>query len=250
MKPSTNYLIRRTHRWLGLLIGIQFLAWTMGGLYFAWSDLDEVHGDYEKNPPALLDARQEYVSPKTVLDSLKNEAAVDSLVDLRLVSILGKPCWQISFLTKQEGQSVKQIRLADAQTASIRPPLTQEEALQVAVGRYAGKGKIKSVEYLTEVGKHHEYREDPLPAVAVTFDDPRGTTVYVATELGTVQKFRNQPWRRFDFFWMLHTMDYQGRDNIGNWLLRCFSILGLATVLSGLVLFFISRKKPAAGSER
>jgi uncharacterized iron-regulated membrane protein len=66
--------------------------------------------------------------------------------------------------------------------------------------------------------------------------------VYVASELGTVQKFRNKPWRIFDFLWMLHTMDYEGRDNFGNLLLRAFSIFGLITVLSGFVLFFVSSR--------
>jgi hypothetical protein len=41
---------------------------------------------------------------------------------------------------------------------------------------------------------------------------------------------------------MMHTMDYEGRDNFGNILLRIFSIFGLVTVLSGFVLFFISAK--------
>ncbi|MBX2927765.1 MAG: hypothetical protein KF852_08025 [Saprospiraceae bacterium] len=43
--------------------------------------------------------------------------------------------------------------------------------------------------------------------------------------------------------WMLHTMDYQSRDNITNWLLRAFSIFGLATVMSGFTLFFLTQKK-------
>jgi hypothetical protein len=42
---------------------------------------------------------------------------------------------------------------------------------------------------------------------------------------------------------MLHTMDYAGRDNITNWLLRALSVLGLATITSGFVLFFVSRKR-------
>ena len=42
---------------------------------------------------------------------------------------------------------------------------------------------------------------------------------------------------------MLHTMDYQSRDNLGNWLLRAFSIFGLLTVASGFGLYFLSRKK-------
>jgi hypothetical protein len=92
------------------------------------------------------------------------------------------------------------------------------------------------------VNGHHEYRENPLPAVAVTFDHPTATTVYVATEMGIVTKYRNDKWRIFDFLWMLHTMDYQSRDNIGNWLLRAFSIFGLFTICSGFTLFFVNSR--------
>jgi hypothetical protein len=81
-----------------------------------------------------------------------------------------------------------------------------------------------------------------LAWTAVTFDDTRHSTAYVATETGALQKMRNTPWRRFDFLWMLHTMDYQGRDNIGNWVLRVFSVFGLLTVLSVFLLFFVSSK--------
>ncbi len=239
----THYLIRRTHRFLGVSIGIQFLLWTLGGLYFSWSDMDEVHGDYEKMPPALLSTNASAAFPAAALDSLRRTEQADSLADLRLISVLGRPTWQITFFEKGHEHHHKKTRLADAATGQLRPPLSQAEAVEVAEQRYAGKAKQESVEYLTEVGGHHEYREDPLPAVAVTFDDTRHTTVYVATELGTVQKFRNRPWRQFDFLWMLHTMDYAGRDNISNWLLRAFSILGMVTVASGFTLFFISRKR-------
>ena len=37
--------IRKTHRYLGVFIGLQFLAWTVSGLYFSWTDIDEIHGD-------------------------------------------------------------------------------------------------------------------------------------------------------------------------------------------------------------
>ena len=132
--------------------------------------------------------------------------------------------------------------LADAVTGSLRGPLTKEEAIQVAAYRFNGKPQLKQVEHLTAVNNHHEYRENPLPAYAVTFIHPSNTTVYVSSELGTVQKYRNDKWRVFDFLWMLHTMDYQGRDNFGNILLRAFCIFGLFTVASGFVLFFVSSK--------
>jgi hypothetical protein len=95
---------------------------------------------------------------------------------------------------------------------------------------------------LTSTNGHHEYREKPLPAYAVTFDKPNNSTVYVAAELGTVQSYRTNSWRTFDFLWMLHTMDYENRDNINNWVLRIFSVLGLVTTLSGFLLYFLTFK--------
>jgi hypothetical protein len=133
--------------------------------------------------------------------------------------------------------------LADAVTGQLRGPLTKEEAVDVAKMRFNGEPKVKSVEYLTGTNGHHEYRESPLPAYAITFEHPSKTTVYVASELGTIQKFRNNKWRIFDFLWMMHTMDYEDRDNFGNNLLRFFSIFGLVTVLSGFALFFVSTKR-------
>jgi len=236
---NTNYLIRKTHRWLGVLIGIQFLAWSLGGLYFSWSDMDEVHGDHEKKPAPLLPLSALSASPIEALESLRRTEGVTRLTELRLVPISGRLYWQIVY--QKDGK--KKTRLADALSGFLRPPLTEKEAREVALNGYAGPGTIVSVEYLTETNPHHEYRENPLPAYAFTFDDARHTTVYVAAESGAIQKVRNRPWRRFDFLWMLHTMDFSSRDNIGNWLLRAFSIFGVATVCSGFLLFFVSRKK-------
>jgi hypothetical protein len=33
---------------MGVILGIQFLFWTISGLYFNWSNIDEVHGDHQK----------------------------------------------------------------------------------------------------------------------------------------------------------------------------------------------------------
>ena len=41
---------------------------------------------------------------------------------------------------------------------------------------------------------------------------------------------------------MTHTMDYEGRDNFNTTILRLFSLLGLITVLSGFLLWFVSSK--------
>ena len=248
MAKSKHYYIRKAHRYLGVILGIQFLLWTIGGLYFSWSNMDEVHGDFQKKNVPLLSSNISLVSPTIVLDIIKKVHQIDSVVSIQLIEILGRPFYQVrcvggihNEVRHQHIQSMN--HLADAVTGQLRGPLTKEEAVEVAKMRFNGEPKVKSVEYLTGTNGHHEYRENPLPAYAITFEHPSKTTVYVASELGTVQKFRNNKWRIFDFLWMMHTMDYEGRDNFGNIMLRIFSIFGLVTVLSGFALFFVSSKR-------
>lgn len=240
MTAKTNYLIRRIHRYLGVLLGIQFLMWTIGGLYFSWSNMDEIHGDFQKKPTPQYRADLTFISPSIALKNLKTKIDIDSILNIALIDILGKPTYRIEFLHR--GMH-KMYQLADAQTGALRDPLSIDEATAFAKQQYNGEPKIKSVELLKEVNGQHEYRENPLPAVAVTFEKPMSTTVYVALELGIVTKYRNTKWRIFDFLWMLHTMDYQTRDNLGNVFLRAFSIFGLLTIFSGFTLFFISSKR-------
>ena len=235
-----NYKIRRIHRYMGVLLGIQFFMWTIGGLYFSWSNMDEIHGDFQKKAPPQYKAGLAFVSPSIALLNLKNKVKIDSILNIALIDVLGKPTYRMEFL---HGGHHKMFQLADAQTGALRDPLSMEEATTLAIQQFNGDPKVKSIEEIKNVSGHHEYRENPLPAVAITFEKPIETTVYVATELGIVTKYRNDKWRIFDFLWMLHTMDYQSRDNIGNWLLRAFSVFGLFTICSGFTLFFISSKR-------
>jgi uncharacterized iron-regulated membrane protein len=240
MTTKTKYLIRRTHRYLGVLLGIQFLLWTIGGLYFSWSNMDEIHGDFQKKAPPQYGADLAFVSPSIALKNLKTTIDIDSILNIVLMDVLGKPTYRMEFL---HGGHHKMYQLADAQTGALRPPLSIEEATALAKQQFNGEPTVKRVEEIKEANGHHEYRENPLPAVAVTFEKPVPTTVYVATEMGIVTKYRNDKWRIFDFLWMLHTMDYQSRDNIGNWLLRAFSVFGLVTIASGFTLFIVSSKR-------
>lgn len=256
MLRSKQYYIRKSHRWLGLLLGIQFLFWTIGGIYFSWNDIDEVHGDFEVRHVPLFESNFNLVSPSTVLSQIQQVHPIDSLVSIQLINIVGKPYYQIKCMSNAMPKTATahhalMIHLADAQTGELRGPLTRQEATKVAQFHLIDASPISKVEYLTAVGKHHEYRESPLPAYAVTFNKPSNVTIYVSTELGTVQRVRNNKWRVFDILWMMHTMDYEGRDNFGNLLLKIFSVFGLVTVLSGFLLFWYSSKwgKPSRANK-
>jgi len=248
MAKSKHYYIRKSHRWLGLILGIQFLFWTIGGLYFSWSNIDEVHGDPMKKQTPLLSSNIPLISPSLVLHAIKQSHRFDSLISIQLVDVLGIAYYQIRGTNPHNIQVGHQHKLqvvtflANASTGQLRGQLSKAEAIQVAKRVFNGSPIVTSITYLTSTDNHHEYRESPLPAYAVSFQHPTNTTVYVSTELGTVQKFRTNQWRTFDFLWMLHTMDYKSRDNFGNWLLKGFSILGLFTILSGFLLFIYSSR--------
>jgi Na(+)-translocating NADH:ubiquinone oxidoreductase F subunit len=62
-------------------------------------------------------------------------------------------------------------------------------------------------------------------------------------EDGSILERRNDTWRLFDVFWMLHIMDYQGRENFNNILLIFASLTAAWFSITGIVLFFDSFKK-------
>lgn len=236
MRRNNTYYLRKAHRYLGVAIGIQFLAWTISGLYFSWSDIDTVHGDDMHKAPHYIAAEHTWVSPQRVLVQL----AYDSLLSVQSVNLAGKPLYLIRYFSGHAGDGHHlhtYTALADAQTGNLRGPLSQEEAVLLANDHIIPSAKLDTVEYLSEIGDHHEYRGGPLPAWVLRYSEPK-VNVYVGAESGRVEKVRNSPWRIFDFLWMLHVMDFETRDNINNYLLRGFSILGFITVASGFTLFF------------
>ena len=90
-----------------------------------------------------------------------------------------------------------------------------------------------------------ESRGHDLPVWQVNFDDSRHTTVYVSPQTGAVVGRRNSIWRVYDFFWMLHIMDYSERDNFNNPLLVTAAVIGWLLATSGLwlVVTWLMRKR-------
>ncbi|WP_299434646.1 PepSY domain-containing protein [uncultured Aquimarina sp.] len=221
VKRKTAIIIRKSHRYLGIFLGIQFLMWTISGLYFSWTDIDEIHGDQFKKEVQPISHNN-----LLKLDAFSYEYPISSL---ELKTIASEPYYWIN-------DSV----LIHAQLGNIKEKISKEDALKVASEYLIGSLKVKSIDFITEVGKHHEYRGRPLPAYVISYDHPENIKAYVSALDGSFQRVRHQSWRWFDFLWMTHTMDYEGRDNFNTIVLRVFSLLGLITVLSGFVLWYIS----------
>ena len=222
VRRKTALKIRKTHRYLGIFIGIQFLMWTISGMYFSWTDIDEIHGDQFLNPEYKASSFRNLISPDTL-------SLASGISSLQLREVAGKPFYWIN-------GSI----LLNAQTGEPKNGITEEEAVKVAENHMMEGLVITKVEKINDTGKHHEYRGGPLPAFVISYESPEEIKAYVSTSDGSFRSLRHRNWRWFDFLWMTHTMDYESRDNFNTLLLRSFSLLGLLTVLSGFVLWFIS----------
>lgn len=222
VKRKTALNIRKAHRYLGIFIGIQFIMWTVSGLYFSWTDLDEIHGDHFKKEEPVHSAFTDLKSP-TVLDPGLEVASV------KLQEISGKPFYYIN----------NEI-LMDARSGEKINEITEKQALDIASRYMKADLEVSGIERITETGKHHEYRERLLPAYVVSYKGDENLKAYVGALTGNFNTVRHRDWRWFDFLWMTHTMDYEGRDDFNNLLLRAFSLMGLITVLSGFLLWYVS----------
>lgn len=237
-KSNLNYNMRKAHRYLGLIIGIQFLFWTLGGLYFSWNNLDDVHGKTLLKHERTYFEDLNFSTLQKGIDRIKKDTKIDSTHSIRLINVFGNPVVQYRYFE----QGHIKLQLIDVTTGELNPALTAQECLELAESKLATQIPIKKATLLKKhsTGKHHEYRGKPLPAYAFELDHISGTTIYVSPEQAQVTSVRNTNWRVFDFMWMLHTMDYDTRDHITNWVLRVFSILGLVTIFSGFYLFFLT----------
>jgi len=225
MKRKVSLKIRKAHRYLGIFLGIQFLFWTISGLYFSWTNLDEIHGDHYKNLEYEPLSFENLISPSLI--KIK-----ESINSLEIRDINKKPYY---FINKKW--------LYSARTGVRKNELTKDEALYIA-DKYMKKGLVvKSIEKITKVGKHHEYRKKLLPAYVISYKSDDNLKAYVSILDAKFQSVRHRSWRWFDFLWMTHTMDYEGRDNFNTIILRAFSLLGLITVLSGFTLAFVTTPK-------
>ena len=203
---KTNKFIRSLHRYLSIFIAIQLLLWTVSGIYFAFNKIELIRGEQYRLPTNV-----EY----RIFDRLGQQI------------IASNKEGNIVYRTYPEGNLLEKLSVEEAKLiASIKTSLEPVSAI-----------------LLTESLPGSEYRGRSLPIYQITTTSKDDTNIYLDPLSGDVLAIRSDSWRMWDFLWSLHIMDYDQRDNINNFLLRIFSILALVSSISGILLFFFSKKK-------
>ena len=230
--------LRRWHMWLGWLVIVPMLFWTVSGFVMVARPNAEVRGTDLLREPAPLVLATPAIAP--ALSGLP-------VAKVTLEPRAPGPRWVI-VLSGKPARS----RMADPATGRLLPPYGAVEAQREVLSRYTGSSRIAAVTRVDANNPPIELRR-PLDAWQVRMDD--GTHFYVDAGSGEIVARRTRFWRLYDFMWGLHILDLQGRSETNNPWVVTFALLALAMTLMALVLLPLatrngSRFKPPAASTK
>lgn len=216
--------LRRWHIWLGWIVGLPFLAWTVSGLVMVARPIEEVRGEgLIAEPPRLpsgLVPVPPSIGPRPVA-SLRLEARPDG------------PRWLVRYA---DGGS----RLADARTGSLLPAPGAAEAARIVEARYTGRARIAAVDRTPADAPPLDFRRK-VAAWRVTMSD--GTRFYLDAATGEILARRTRWWRFYDLMWGFHIMDLRTREDAHNPLLIGFGLAALVTTLLALVMLPLTLRR-------
>lgn len=225
---------RSLHNWLGLILVVQITIWFLSGLIMAILPIEQVRGEHLRQVVSTQ-WQQASVSPQQVLQQHGAEASL---------SLSQRLSWQNDQLTATPVYLVTdatKVYRYSAVSGEMLPELAEQEIRTLALAQYQGEGPLQTAQLLAQLPQ--EVQQLPAPLWQIQFADSNNSRFYLDPATGAAMRVRTDNWRWFDFFWMLHIMDYQDRSNFNNPLLITFSASALLFTLSGMVLLW-RRFKP------
>ena len=220
-------LFRRLHKWVGLVLGLQLVLWTVSGAAMALIDHHAVGGEHVSRPlePAVL--RTSPISLAALQRSVGGE-----ITGFTLRPLLDRHVYEV----RTRGG----VRLIDGETG--RPMAVDADlARRIALQQYTGTGTVEAVTRLARPNLETRGREGPL--WRVQFDDPGDTAFYFSEATGQLLDKRTNAYRAFDVFWMIHIMDYTDRQSFNHPLIWTLGAAGAWIAVTGFVLLFLSFRR-------
>ena len=208
--------LTRAHRYLGLVLGIQILIWFSSGFFMSFFDIENVRGEHIAKK-ASFELSRRGVLPIADLQ-------IGKVQGIELLSAVGTPIYKIK---------TAELRYIDAKVGT--PWGGIDEAMAREAARVIYKGEAGDPIIIKLETAPIEYR-GVLPVWQVSYKDKPKTRLYLDANTGQLKAVRTRLWRIFDFMWMLHIMDYDGRDDINNWWLWLCSGAASLFALSGILL--------------
>lgn len=223
MRPRRAFY--KLHLWLGWLIGVPLLFWTISGLWMVARPIEEVRGTALKAAPTRLVLLGKVIAPQT--DGRPIASA-------KLEQRPWGPQWTIDYADGGVGRF-------DPVSGRYLKSLSLLEGRQAALASYSGEGKLESLRFVAADKNPLELRRE-RPAWEADFSD--GTHVFIDADSGALLAIRTGQWRLYDVMWGLHIMDLETREDTHHPILIAMAALaGIGTIFGLVLLPMASRWK-------
>ena len=220
---------RRVHKWIGLLLGLQFVIWTISGAVMAVVDMEAVSG----GPRREAVKAEALPQPGNAWPTVQRALGSEPITTVAIRQLLDRHVYEVG-----TGYGTRLFDAQNGQAVWVDEPM----ARRVAEAAYVGGGNVEAIELVTK--PTFAIREHALPAWRIDFADSDNSSFYVSPATGKLLERRNDTWRLWDFVWMLHNMDYVDRKSFNHPLIILvgFGVFWLA--ITGFYLLFNTKWRP------
>lgn len=220
-------LLRRIHKWIGLVIGLQLVLWTLSGAVMSMLDHETVAGGPAvAAPPAVPPSSSGW-------REIQRQLAGRKVTAVAMRPLLGRYTYSVS----TDGGTL----LFDVESG--RPAVVDAAfAERVARAAYGRNAQVSGVALLGEL--ELAVREHQLPIWRIDFADQANSSFYVSGTDGRLLERRSDTWRTWDFFWMLHNMDYASRTSFNHPLIVLVGFAAMWLAITGFWLLFRTAWRP------
>jgi len=153
---------RKLHRWLGLLMVVQIVAWMASGLYFSIFPIEEIRGEHltRSSEPLEADGLSQMGSPAQVNRELDRHFGPGwELTSLSLVSKGDRMVWRID--GRVDGVAFRRLVYGDG--TGVLPVLSAQEAAQAAQNWLLDTAEVQAIEWLESASPGSEIRGRNFP---------------------------------------------------------------------------------------
>lgn len=225
--------LAKWHIWLGWLVAVPLVMWTLSGLVMALKPIEETRGEsLQAAAPPLREFGVDLVLPRV--------APQDVIAGMRLVQQADGPVWLVE---TEAGGTYRY----SAHDGSLVPPIIESEARAIARASWGGDAALESVTYFPADSSPADLRAG-IDTWQAHFAD--GTNLYIRADSGEVLALRTGWWRFYDTMWGLHIMDLETREDTSHPILILFAALALGASLLGCALLFRRRKARVSAGTR
>lgn len=219
---------RKWHRRIGIVIGIQVLLWISGGVVMSAIPIEMVRG-------------------KHLVEHMDIGVEQQKVLEFKPIQDLSQ--WkQLAWFKRGQQVLVKalsfddQVHYLDPNTGANIGSLSKQAIRDFANQQYLGSGNVSHINLIDELPQEVGHLTGPI--YQVIFSDSIDTHFYIDPYSAQIKSVRSHIWRIYDFFWMLHIMDYDRREDFNNPLVITASVSALLFVFSGFVLLYFSLVRP------